>query len=233
MILTAHQPTYMPWLGLFNKISFADCFVLFDTVQYLPKEWMNRNKIKTSSGETFITVPVLKKGYLNNKMNKDIQIDNTRNWKRKHAKSIYLNYKNTYYFDNYFPFFENLYKQDWNYLSELNFYILENLLKFLNINIKILKLSELNIEGKKSDLVLNMCKKLNAKTYIFGSQGENYANKNQFKIKNINLVFQNYKHPVYNQQSGEFIPNLSVIDLLFNHGNDSLGIINFNNSLIK
>ena len=110
MIITAHQPTYLPWLGLFNKIYYSDCFVLLDTVQYLPQEWMNRNKIKTANGERYLTVPVHTKGYLK-KMNKEIKIDNSHDWQRKHLKSIFVSYKNTKYFNNYFPFFEDVYKK--------------------------------------------------------------------------------------------------------------------------
>jgi hypothetical protein len=231
VILTAHQPTYIPWLGLFNKIYFADCFVLFDTVQYLPKEWMNRNKIKSSNGAIFLTVPVLKRGFLN-KMNKEIQIDNSKNWKRKHLKSIYINYKDTKYFKNYFPFFEDVYNKDWLYLIDLNFYIFKNLLDFLNIKVKLLKLSDLNIEGKKSELVLNLCKKLGAKKYIFGEQGKNYAEIDQFSKNGIDLIFQNYKHPNYAQEFGNFVSHLSVVDLIFNHGKDSQELINRNNVLV-
>jgi hypothetical protein len=231
MIITAHQPTYLPWLGLFNKIYYSDCFVLLDTVQYLPQEWMNRNKIKTANGERYLTVPVHKKGYLK-KMNKEIKIDNSHDWQRKHLKSIFVSYKNTKYFNNYFPFFEDVYKKDWDYLCELNTYILENLLNFLDIKIKLLKLSELNVDGTKSDLVLNVCKKLNAQTYIFGGQGENYADINKFNQNNIKIKFQKYIHPAYNQNFENFLSNMSVIDLIFNCGKDSLEIINKKNKLI-
>ena len=231
MILTAHQPTYLPWLGLFNKIHYSDCFVLFDTVQYLPKEWMNRNKIKTVNGEMYLTVPVQKKGFLK-KMNKEIKVDNSNNWQRKHLKSIFINYKDTKYFNDYFPFFEDVYTKKWDYLCELNTFILENLLDFLSIKIKILKLSELNLEGTKSDLVLNLCKKLNAKTFIFGEQGKNYADINKFNQNNITVMFQKYTHPKYNQNFKNFLSNMSVIDLIFNCGKNSLEIINKEKKLI-
>ena len=83
MILTAHQPTYLPWLGLFNKIALADKFVIFDTVQFLPKEWMSRNKIKSKNGEVYLTVPVIKKSFLEKKT-LEIKINNSVNWRRKH-----------------------------------------------------------------------------------------------------------------------------------------------------
>ena len=87
MILTAHQPVYLPWLGLFHKIALADTFVFFDQVQYLPKDWMNRNKIKTTSGEIFLTVPVFTKGHRDKKTS-EIEINNNENWQNKHLKTI-------------------------------------------------------------------------------------------------------------------------------------------------
>ena len=225
MILTGHQPTYLSWLGLFNKISKSDYFVLFDTVQYLPKEWMNRNRLKSPNGPFFITVPVLNKSYLNKKIF-EIKINNNIDWKRKHLKSIKLNYSSTEYFNQYFGYFEEIYSKKWLYLSDLNFEILKLLLKLLNINLNLLKLSELDIQGKKSELILNLCKKLGANKFIFGEQGINYAKINTFKENKIDVVFQNYKHPVYKQIYGSFISHLSVLDLLFNCGNKSLKIIN-------
>ena len=92
MILTAHQPVYLPWFGLFHKIALADEFVFFDQVQYLPKDWMNRNKIKTQIGSIWLTVPVLRKGYRELKTS-GIKINNSIDWQKKHLRSISINYK--------------------------------------------------------------------------------------------------------------------------------------------
>ena len=228
MILTAHQPVYLPWLGLFHKISLSDTFVFFDEVQYLPKDWMNRNKIKTKDGEIWLTVPVLRKGYRELKTS-EIKINNSTNWQKKHLHSISLNYKKTEYFDEYYPFFEKIYTKKWETLNEITEYMLRWFLKKLEINVNFLKASDLKFEGKKSELVLDMCKKLNATTYIFGELGKNYADIKKFDSLKIKTVFQEYKHPKYSQINGEFISNLSIIDLLFNHGSKSFKIIMENN----
>ena len=123
MVLTAHQPVYLPWLGLFHKIWLAEKFVLFNTVQYLPKEWMNRNKIKTNKGEIWLTVPVLKKGFLNKKIN-EIKINNNIDWRRKHFRSIYVNYKKTKYFNYYIGLLEEIYSKTWEHFSDLNEFML-------------------------------------------------------------------------------------------------------------
>ena len=224
MVLTAHQPVYLPWLGLFHKIWLAEKFVLFNTVQYLPKEWMNRNKIKTNKGEIWLTVPVLKKGFLNKKIN-EIKINNNIDWRRKHFRSIYVNYKKTKYFNYYIELLEEIYSKTWEYFSDLNEFMLRTFLKELNIKTTFLVASKFDFDGKKSDLVLNMCKDLGAKKYIFGAQGVNYADTEKFKASGIEVFFQNYQHPTYNQIHGNFKSNLSIIDLLFNCGKNSLDVI--------
>ena len=228
MILTAHQPVYLPWLGLFHKIALAETFVYFDQVQYLPKDWMNRNKIRTKSGSIWLTVPVLRKGYRDLKTS-EIEINNSTNWQKKHLRSISLNYKKSPYFENYIPFFEDVYSRKWKFLGDLNEYMLKWFLDELGIKVNFLNANDFKFQGEKSSLILNMCKELNASTYIFGMLGKDYADVQEFEKNNIGLIFQNYNHPKYSQLYREFISHMSVIDLLFNHGPKSLEIILSNN----
>jgi len=225
MILTAHQPVYLPWLGLFHKISLADTFVSFNQVQYLPKDWNNRNKIKTAQGATWLTVPVLTTGYREKKLT-DIEINNNLPWQRKHWKSILLNYQKAPFFAAYADFFEDVYlKREWHHLVDLNDYMLRWFLKTLEISVAFVDAREKNFHGSKNDLVLDMCVQLGAEKYIFGILGKDYADRASFERKNIKIFFQDYKHPVYPQLHGQFISHLSVIDLLFNCGPDSRRIL--------
>ncbi|MFC1621647.1 WbqC family protein, partial [Candidatus Omnitrophota bacterium] len=220
-ILTAHQPVYLPWLGLFHKIALADTFVIFDTAQYLKKDWNNRNKIKSEKGPIWLTVPVYTKSRFTQCL-VDVRINNTLPWRRKHLRSIEINYKKAPYFNDYIGFFRNIYSKEWDSLADLNNEILIFLLDAFGIKVKILHGHDLGLEGSKSDLVLDMCKKLNADLYIFGALGKDYAKVEDFESNNIKLHFQDYKHPVYNQQFGDFVSHLSAIDLLFNEGKKSL-----------
>ena len=224
MILTAHQPTYLPWAGLFHKIILADKFVSFNKVQYVPKDWINRNKIKGSNGEITLSVPVKHKNHFQSTIF-DIEIDNTRDWKKKHWNSIFMSYKKSNYFLKYIDFFEDLYSKDWFKIHELNEYILKWVLSELDINIEFLLASDYNFEGKKNLLILDMCKKLKAEKFIFGEQGGNYADIKLFKENRISIFFQKYKQHTYAQLYGSFIPNLSVIDILFNSGKSSKDVI--------
>lgn len=224
MILTAHQPVYLPWLGLFHKIALSDSFCYFDDVQYQVKDWNNRNKIKTVSGDMWLTVPVLNKGYRDKKI-REIEVNNTIDWRKKHWKSILLNYKKTPYFFKYADFIEDVYKRDWQYLADLNEYMLKWFLEQLRIKVKYFKASELKFKGYKSDLVLDMCEKLGADIYIFGALGKDYAEKEKFDDAGVKIYFQNYKHPQHRQTGKDFLPYMSIIDLLFNEGDKSLEIL--------
>lgn len=224
MILTAHQPVYLPWLGLFHKIAMSDTFCYFDDVQYQVKDWNNRNKIKTANGDIWLTVPVLNKGYLDKKI-REIEINNSINWRKKHWLSIYVNYKNTPFFEKYAPFLEEVYKKDWQYLVDLNEYMLKWFMEQLGIKVEYFKASELKFEGYKSELVLDMCKKLGADIYIFGALGKDYAEEKDFVKNGVKIYFQDYHHPIYSQSFGQFSPYMSIIDLLFNCGDKSLEVL--------
>lgn len=223
-ILTSHQPVYLPWCGLIHKIAVSDAYVVFDTVQYLKEDWNSRNKIKTSKGPLWLTVPVYTYGKIDIKL-QDLQIDNKRNWKKKHLRSIEYNYSKTLYYDKYISFFRELYSMDWVYLAELNDYILRFILKDLNIHVDILYGHDLDLTGKKSDLVLDMCKKVKPDIFLFGALGKNYANADSFHNEGIAIDFQSYNHPVYPQKYGPFEPYMTVFDLMFNCGEKSYEIL--------
>lgn len=224
MILTAHQPVYLPWLGLFHKIALADSYCVFDIVQYQKKDYNNRNKIKTSSGEIWLSVPVEAKGHFDRNIC-DIRILEN-GWRKKHFKSISLAYKKSDYFEAYIEDVEKIVlngKQE--FLTDLNFNILKFFMRALKINVPVVKASDYDFTGSKSDLVLDMCVKLGATKYIFGKLGKDYAGLESFEKNNIEVFFQDYQHPAYKQLHGEFKPYMSALDLLFNEGERSNEIL--------
>ncbi|MEK7084721.1 MAG: WbqC family protein [Patescibacteria group bacterium] len=228
MILTAHQPAYLPWLGLFHKIALSDKFIFFDQVQYQPKSFSNRNSIKTNQGKLLLTVPVFTKGYRDKKFS-EIAINNALPWKRKHWRAIEVNYAKAPCFKAYSDFFEDVYKKEWEYLADLNLYMLTWLLETLGIAVPIERARDYAFGGHGSDLVLDMCVQLGADVYIFGEKGKDYANIQSFQHAGVCPVFQSYSHPVYRQEFGPFASHLSIIDLLFNEGSRSLEILMSNN----
>ncbi len=224
MILTFHQPAYLPWLGLFHKIALADLYIVYDQVQYVPNNWQNRNQIKTPAGPVWLSVPVLRRGYRDKHLY-EIEIHNAVPWARKHWQTIRSNYGKARYFKDYAQFFEDTYHRGWETLAELTDYMLRWFLDTLRIRTPVRSAREFNFKGKKSDLALDMCRTLDADTCIFGARGRDYADVAAFHRANVDPVFQDYKHPVYPQLHGDFISHLGIVDLLFNCGPHSLEIL--------
>jgi len=219
------QPIYLPWLGYFELIENCDTFVYFDDVQYVKKTFQRRNKIKTKQGELLLTVPVLSKGKLGQKINETC-INNDINWRKKHFNSIKLNYCKAPYYNDYIGEIGRIYDQEYTYLLELDIKLIELLKKKIGIKTNTILSSQLKVYGEKDKRIINICKKLKANTLYNALGAKEILDKSYFKENDIELIFQNYKHPTYKQQWGEFISNLSVLDLLMNEGPNTLEIIN-------
>lgn len=217
------QPTYIPWMGYFDLIDQSDVFVFLDNVQFEKQSWQQRNKIKTPQGWIWLTVPVLQS--LGQKIN-DVKINNNSKWKEKHWKSIKYNYDKAPYFKRGINFFEELYHTNWEYLVDMNIHVIEWITKQLNIKKDFIKSSNMNIKGRKTELVVGICKELNADTYLSPLGSAIYIEENNlFEREGIKLEYQHFEHPTYKQLWGDFIPYMSVIDLLFNEGDKGLDII--------
>ena len=228
-VLVAHQPEYFPWLGFIAKAQLADVYYIVDTVQYVKEHWHSRNKIRKKDGWLWINTPVLqsKSKIL---MWPEAKIDNTKPWKRKQLSSIQMCYSRSKYYKEIYAELEEIYSKDYEYLIDFNEQIIKYAFKKFNINIPVYKTSELikeghDISGIKTDLILNMCKAANAKTFIFGQDGKTYIEENKFKQAGVEYKFQNFKHPEYKQRYPEFESHMSFIDLLFNHGKNSIEIL--------
>lgn len=225
MILTAHQSKYLPWLGIFHKIALSTHYVHFDQVQYQKKNFLNKNYIKTASGDSLrMTVPVQTSGRYDQCI-AETRIDNRMPWARKHWKSMRLAYARAPFFSRYESFFEDVYSREWDLLVDLNRYLLDFFLSELGIDVEQIYMGEGQFTGKGSELVLDMCKKLGADLYVFGSGGKEYADAEDFAKANIALCFQDYIHPEYPQLHGDFVEGLSIVDLLFNCGDSSFAAL--------
>ncbi|RJO64259.1 MAG: hypothetical protein C4540_05100 [Candidatus Omnitrophota bacterium] len=232
MILSVHQPHYLPWLGYFHKIASSDCFVFLDCVQYKPREFQNRNKIRTEKGGIWLTVPVQMK-HKGRQVIREVLIDNEFPWMRQHARSLQTWYARAPYFNEYFPFFEDLYQKAWEKLTDLNVYIIRHVLTQLSIETPVYFESACDIQGTKTDRIIELCKKMNADTYLSGTGGKEYLEQDKFIKAGITLEYQEFVHPQYRQQflsrNDDFIPCMAIIDLLFNEGHKSKEILYISN----
>ena len=218
------QPGFLPWLGFFDQMYKSGLFVVYDDVQFDKESWRNRNRIKTAQGWTWLTVPVLLTGK-DKPLVKDVLIDKKRNWSRKHLQTIQQNYSKAPFFKKYFGSFEDIYTQPWEYLIDLDMALIRLIMSQLGLERDLIFSSELGIDGESTERLVAICKHLGATRFYEGAAGRDYLDESLFEAQNITVTYQDYNHPVYDQRYGEFVPYLSVIDLLFNHGEDSLDIL--------
>lgn len=218
------QPSYMPWLGYIEQIDRADIFIYYDVVQYDKNGWRNRNRIKTAQGIKWISVPVLhsNRGI---QTNLEVEIDNRNNWARKHTETLKQAYARTPYVDSYLPEIASLLAHPWTKLVDLNIRLTTAICGWLGILTPTHRCSELGVEGDRNERLLNICQHFGAARYISGDSAKNYLDIDAFGRYGIEVEWQNYRPCRYQQLHGEFVPNLSVLDALFNHGADALSII--------
>ena len=227
MIVSIHQPNYLPWLGYFDKIARSDVFVIFDDVQYPRGKkgfFGNRNQIKTNTGKLWLTVPVI--GRSEYKNFNEIGI-NYNGWNEKHIKNIENFYRKSSYFNEYYEDIKfHLLKEHKN-ISDLSSSLIIYFMSVLGINTKLVYSSDFKTEKTGGDKILFILDELGATEYISGTGPGSlrYINEKDFDDRGIELIWQNYKHPEYSQLNGEFISHLSIIDLLFNNGDKSKEMI--------
>ena len=224
MKLAIHQPNYLPWPGYFHKMESVDLFLILDTAQYMKHEYDNRCKIKTPEGEQWLTVPVSSPN-LGTPINKVMLAMDDDIW-RYNWKPLKNNYSKSPFFEEYKDELHEIYGKKWDRLIDLNLKLIETVRNWLGIKTRLKFASELpETTLKGTELILSHCRELKADEYLSGMGGKNYLEQEQFDNDNIRLEFQNYTPVVYPQRFGDFVPNLSVIDLLFNCGKDSLSRI--------
>lgn len=216
MISCVHQPNYIPWMGLFHKIARCDAWVVMDDVQFSKQGYTSRNWIKSPNGALLLVVPV-KKGAHTLPICR-VRIANEQPWKRKHMLSIEASYKQSPYFDSYWNELKAIYYRDWEYLAELNMAIIDYILDSMRISVTRIMASTLDCTGQETQRIVDICKKTGTKVYVSGQGAKSYLDVNMMEANGVQVVFDKYSSPLYKQQWGEFIPNISAIDALFNLG---------------
>ena len=223
MIVAVHQPQYLPWLGYFDKIDRADLFVLLDNVQFKKNEWQNRNRIKTAGGTQWLTVPVTYK--FPQRIN-EVVINNRERWQHQQRQAILSNYRKAPCWDYVAASLEEIFAPAWEYLAPLNIFVVKRLAEILGIATPLYVASELPAFPENPDeRLIAIAKHFGADTYLAGGGGRDYMDLDRYERNSIKVLFQVYHHPVYEQKFGAFEPFMSVLDLLFNHGPESLDIL--------
>jgi len=231
MILTGHQPNYLPYPGFFDKVLRSDLFLLVDTVQFVkrgPFGWIHRNRIRASTQEgwSWLTVPVLTHGrYLQSI--RETRIDCRLPWRRKHWGTIQERYRHTPGFELLGPTLERVYRREWESLVELNETLIRETMAFLDIRTPVRRLSELRSQGGRAgELIVGFCRELGADQYLSGLHGRDYLDPGLFEQAGIRLSFQEFRCPEYPQTAGgQFVPNLSIVDLIMCCGSRARAVL--------
>ncbi|MFQ5707239.1 MAG: WbqC family protein [bacterium] len=225
MILATHQPIFLPWPGFFFKAMQADRLVLLDQVQFpRGRGWMNRNRLKSEQGELWLTVPVHKKGRGLQTV-QTVEIFHDNDWRKKHLRSISQNYARAPYLAEYFPQIESVYQKKYRLLVEFNLALISLVAEALSLQGKLLLQSQLNATGKGTDLLVDVCKKAQAQVYLTFPGVQKYLDLEKMARNGIQTTLVNFHPPVYPQLWGDFIYNLSTLDLLLNCGPKSGEIV--------
>jgi len=215
--VSIHQPYFLPWLGFFDKMRQSDLFVILDDAQFEKNSFINRNQIKVNGDKKWLTIPT--KGHLKDKI-KDVQIDETQNWRQKHLKSLQYNYSKTANFDRLYGKIKKIYEQKNTNLCQFNLSLMCLMAEELKVQVPMELSSSLGLKSEHSQKLLDINKNFQADVYLSGVMGKTYLDQEIFKKAGIKIKFQSFKPPKYRQPGDNFIDNLSAIDYLFRANSD-------------
>jgi len=230
MIVAAHQPHYLPWLGYLAKMAACDLFVVMDDLQYEPQNFQNRNRVKVSNRAVWLTVPLVR-GSQGERI-RDKLIDEGHNekeqWQRRTWETLRVHYGACPWFGHYAADLEQVYTRRWWTLLELDVHMLELHRTWFGLRTPVVLASTLGVTGARSARILDICRALGADTYLSGSGGSvAYLDTELLARAGVRVAWQNFRHPVYPQRYARqgFVPRLAAIDLLFNCGPRSREIL--------
>lgn len=222
LTVAIHQPEFLPWLGLIDKLRRCDTFVFLDCVQYEKNYFQNRNRIRAAWGPVWLTVPVLTKGRSSQTI-RDVAIRGADAWPRRHWQSLVQHYRAAPFFERYFAGLRPLYEKPWERLADLNIAMIEWLAGAFGLSRRFVRASALDVTGKRSELLASICAAVGATEYLSGVSGRDYLDESVFA--DVSVRYQDFQHPVYRQCYEPFVPMMSSLDLLFNAGPDALRVV--------
>lgn len=225
MLVAIHQLHYLPWLRYMEKIARADVFVVLDDVQYEKNGYQNRNRIKHADGWMYLTVPVKERA---GQLLHEVEIAEAGAWGEKHWRALQANYSKARHFKQYGEAFAGIYQRSWTHLNALNWDLLSYLCLALGIETPLVRSSQLGVEGKATERLIQICRAVGADRYYSGSHAaQTYLDAAAMEAAGIEIIVQEWTCPAYRQcfPQQAFIPDLSVIDLLLNEGPLSLDIL--------
>ncbi len=222
--LVVLQPSYLPWVGFFDQVRRCDQFIFYDDVQYDKHGWRNRNRIKTAQGPAWLTVPVRTRGRMGQPIC-EVDVSHETPWARKQIKSIEEAYARAPHRQPYLAELAALLTRPWERLADLDIAATELLCSWFGLKRPMHRSSQLGIGGDRNERLLALCQHFKADHYLSGAAARSYLDLALFEANGIRVEFQDYRHPVYAQQHGDFLPYMSALDLVLNVGKDCATVL--------
>lgn len=217
------QSCFIPWRGYFDFIRSVDLFVFYDDVQFSKNGWRNRNRIKTSRGSCWITVPVRHRSL--SQLICNTEIDDRRDWRESHMRLWEEYYSATPYYKDVLELLGDMGRKTAGTISELNIALTTRIAAYLNISTRTMHSSELALIGSKTDRLIDLLTKVGATIYLSGPSADAYLDRNAFRKAGIGLEYKSYDYEPYAQLWGSYDGAVTVLDLIANCGPDSIGYL--------
>jgi hypothetical protein len=237
MIIAIHQPHFLPWLGYLHRMAQVDLFVLLDHVQFERRNYQNRTMFRMNDEARWLSVPVVQRSQKERILDKEVdnRIDGSKWWAPNHFTTLRHAYRDAPFFKDYAGAFKQLFETRWQRLVDINQAGLDLLRDAFGVSTRLVRSSELAVEGARGDLILNICRALGARKLLVGFGGSRgYLDAEAFARDNIEIAAHEWQHPVYPQPGTQpFIQGLSAIDMLFNCGPQSRELLSGNHPIAK
>jgi hypothetical protein len=224
--VAVHQPNFLPWLKLLDKILASDVYIAYDTVQYTKSEYHARQRIRTHTGELWLTVPLLKvRG--TRQLIGDVRIDNSQPFRYRHLRLLRSAYGRARYFGEVFPIVEEVYAREQKRLVDLNLELIEEFCAYLGRGVRIVRANSLPHSGDNTDRLIDLIHGVGGDVHLTSTHGtgRSYIDWERVQAAGITVRAQAFEHPVYEQAWSGFIPHLAALDMLFTHGKASAEIL--------
>lgn len=217
--VSVHQPNFMPWLKLVDKILASDVYVAYDTAQYTKTEYHARQKVKTQSGPVWLSTPVQHVRGTHQTI-KDVRIDNSQPFRRRHLKVLSMAYASAPYYDEVFPIIDEIYAREHDYLADLSIDLIAAICSYLENPVRIVRASALPHEGTRAERLVQLVQAVGGTEHLTSTVGADHQEVDwePFEEAGIGLVAQKFDHPTHDQIGPGFVPHLAAVDMLFSCG---------------
>lgn len=225
-VVSVHQPNFMPWLKLLDKILASDVYVAYDTVQFTRSEYHARQRIRRGAGAMWLTVPVHRIPGRRQTL-REVRIDNSQAFRARHLEAVRCAYEHSPYFAELYPRLERVYRGEQETLVEFNLEIISTLCAYLGSTVRIVRASALPHAGTNAERLVALTRAAGGDRHLTSTYGpeRSFVDWPAVSDAGITILSQRFAHPVYEQPHGPFLPDLSAVDMLFGHGRDTASLL--------